>query len=76
MFMYNNLVKCQYWENFESIVIGFVDTFLVFKKEFPKRDSYKQDVLMQDLMHETYSVHNALDDVKALQKLLELVKPS
>ena len=31
---------------------------------------------MHDLMHETYSAHNALDDVKAVQKLLELVKPA
>ena len=29
---------------------------------------------MTDLMHETYMAHNTLDDVKALQKLVELVK--
>ena len=29
---------------------------------------------MTDLMHETYMAHNALDDVKVLQKLAELVK--
>ena len=76
IFLYNNLVNCEYWECFQSITVGFVDTLAVFKKEFRKRKSYKWKVLMHDLMHETYSAHNALDDVKALQKLLELVKPT
>ena len=76
IFLYNNLTKCQLWENFLSTVTGFVDTLHVFKKEFPRRGSYKQDVLMNDLLHESYSAHSALDDVKALQKLSELVKPA
>ena len=74
-FLHNNLIKCQMWENFLSIVIGFVNTLHVFKKEFPRRGSYKQDVLINDLLHESYSAPSALDDVKALQKLTELVKP-
>ena len=39
-----------------------------------KRHIYKQSVLMTDLMHETYMAHNALDYVKALQKLAGFVK--
>ena len=76
VFLYNNLIKCQLWENFLSTVAGFVETLHVFKKEFPRRGSYKQDVFINDLLHEAYSAHNALDDVKALQKLTELVKPA
>lgn len=68
-------MKCQMWENFLSKVVGCVDTLHVFKKEFPRRGSYKQDVLMNELLHESYCAHNALDDVKALQILTELVKP-
>ena len=75
IFLYNNLVQCKKWENFYSTVVGFVDTLQVFKKEYPKRKSYKQVVLMMDLLQETYSAHNALDDVKALQRLLQLVTP-
>ena len=56
-----------------EIVAGFVDT-LVFKKEFPQRKSYTQVTLMTELMNETYHAHNALDDVKALQKMTELIK--
>ena len=74
IFLYNNLVKYELWETFVSIVVGFVDTLLIFKKEFPKRKSYKQEVLLSELMDKTYSAHNVLNDVKALQELLELVK--
>ena len=67
-------MKCEQWKKFCEVVVGFVDTLPVFKKEFPNRSSYKQDILVKNLLHETYSAHNALDDVKALQKLCELVK--
>ena len=63
-------------KSFKSTVSGFIDTLPVFKKESPKRGSYKQEALINDLLQETYSAHNALDDVKALQKLCELVKPA
>ena len=74
IFLYNNLVKCELWESFLSAVVGFIDTLPVFKTEFPKRHSYKQEVLMAELLHESYSAHNALDDVKALQRILGLVE--
>ena len=35
LFLYNHLNRCQLWEVFLGIVAGFVDTLLVFKKEFP-----------------------------------------
>ena len=46
----------------------------VFKRGFPKRHSYKQEILMAELLHEPYAAHNALDDVKALQRMLRLVE--
>ena len=36
IFLYNNLVKCELWESFLSVIVGFVDTLLAFKKELPK----------------------------------------
>ena len=74
MFMHHHLSRFDEWENFLSIVTGFVDTMFVFKKEFPKQDSYTQANLMNNLLHESYAAHNSLDDVIALAKLLELVK--
>ena len=49
-------------------------THKVFKKEFPKQASYKQEALVRELLHASYLAHNSLDDVKALQRLSELVK--
>ena len=60
IFLYNNLVKCDLWESFLSVVVGSVDTLLVFKKELPKRHSYKQEVLVAELLQESYSAHNAV----------------
>ena len=74
MFMHPHLSRFDEWENFLSVVTGFVDTMFVFKKEFPKQDSYTQANLMNNLLHESYAAHNSLDDVIALAKLSELVK--
>ena len=74
MFMHHHLSRFDEWENFLSVVTGSVDTMFVFKKEFPKQDSYTQANLMNNLLHESYAAHNSLDDVIALAKLSELVK--
>ena len=72
MFLHKYLSQYGQWKHFTSLVVGFVDTYQVFK-EFPKQGSYKQDALVNDLLHESYSAHNSLDDVKALQKLSQVV---
>ena len=74
MFLHHHLNRINEWENFLSIVTGFVDTKIVFKKEFPQQHSYTQANLMSNLLHESYAAHNSLDDVKALAKLSELVQ--
>ena len=74
MFLHHHLNRINKWENFLSVVIGFVDTKLIFKKEFPQQHSYTQANLMSDLLHESYAAHNSLDDVKALAKLSQLVQ--
>ena len=72
MFLHHHLKRIN--ENILSVVTGFVDTKLVFKKEFPQQHSYTQANLMTDLLDESYAAHNSLDDVKALPKLSQLVQ--
>ena len=62
------------WETFLSVVVGYVDTWIVFRQEFPNRTSYKQVDLVRGLLGEEYEAHSALEDVRALQKLSKLVK--
>ena len=60
-------------EDLCSSVRGFVDSILVFKIVFPKRDSYKQEDLVRNLLEKEYNAHNAVDDVECLFELLSVV---
>ena len=40
------------WETFLSVVVGYVDTWIVFRQEFPNRTSYKQVDLVRSLLGE------------------------
>ena len=68
------LKRYSLWERFLAAVVGFVDTWILFKQVYPFRPSYKQVDLVEHFLHESYDAHNALEDVKALQKLSDLVK--
>ena len=74
MFLHHHLNEHEQWDNFVALVTGFVDTKLVFRKEYPVKQSCTQSYLMTNLLHKSYSAHNALDDVRVLQKPSELVK--
>lgn len=50
---------------------GSVESLAMFKKCFKDQDSYKQESVFRSLFHETYSVHNAVDDVKAPGKVVQ-----
>ena len=52
-------------------VRGFIDSIEVFRKVFPNQTSYKQVDLARMLLQETYSAHNAIEDVEVLGKLME-----
>ena len=55
---------------FKERVVGFMDTLPAFKKNFPGRtNGYKQETLVKDLIGEEYSGHDAIEDVRALQKV-------
>ena len=68
------LKRFGFWKKFVATVSGFIDTWILLKQEYPGRSSYKQVDLVADLVGETYEAHNAMEDVKAVQKLCELVK--
>ena len=55
---------------FCSTVSGYVDSLAVFKQAFPKMSSYKLEDLVASQLKEQYGAHDALEDVKALGKLL------
>ena len=68
---------CGSYEEYCNVVMGFSDTFLVFRELYPDRQSCSQESLVTDLLGSTYSAHNALADVHMLQKLTsELVSDS
>lgn len=70
-----NQLKCyNMWSHFAAVISGFVDFLHVAKIAFPHRKSYKQSDLLKDICGIRYDAHDALEDVKALQKLLESVK--
>ena len=47
-------------EDLCSSVRGFVDSIPVFKIVFPKRDSYKPEDLVRNLLEKEYNAHNQL----------------
>lgn len=62
--------------NYNSISVrGFIDTLQLCRRVISKEEvsnCYKQEHLVKMLTGQTYAAHNALADVKSLQKLIEL----
>lgn len=56
-------------EQYLICVQGCVDSLALFKKVFPGRKTYAQEVLVRDILKLSYGAHNALEDVKALGSL-------
>lgn len=61
---------CKETDEFSKKVLGFSDSLTAFRERFPGRTSYSQTNLVKDLLGATYNAHNALDDVRMLQKLV------
>ena len=55
-----------------SSVCGFVASLTVFRKKYPGRASYKQELLVRvrDLLKSSYDAHNAIGDVDSLRHLI------
>ena len=74
--MYNNMKNSGFWEELKKLVRGFIDTYELFKLEFPDRrgkGELKQRTLVKELLNETYEAHSALEDVLSLQRLVRRV---
>jgi len=68
----NASVSAGFWRKMESSVVGFMDTLVLFRKEYPglpKKHSLKE--LVKVFLKETYDEHNALADTLTLQKLVD-----
>lgn len=64
------IASCHEMKEFDQKVLGFSDTLTAFRERFPERRSFSQTNLAKDLLRTTYNAHNAVDDVKILQKLV------
>ena len=70
--VHNSLRKEGLWEEFAGACAGFADTLEIFRKLFPndsKVESYSQESLVTKYLGTAYSAHDALEDIKALERL-------
>ncbi|XP_077991066.1 uncharacterized protein LOC144445401 [Glandiceps talaboti] len=63
----NTLMSLGLLSRFKNIIC--IDTMLLFKDILPGLQSYKQEMIVSDVLGESYNAHNALDDVKVLQRM-------
>ncbi|CAC5408592.1 unnamed protein product [Mytilus coruscus] len=68
--LYHSLKANQMWNELSSHKCGFIDTMELFKKIMPGLPSYSQTILVSELLGKNYCAHNAVDDTRALFKLL------
>ena len=57
--------------NLIDIICGFCDTLPLCKEALPGHDSYSQENLVKSILHAEYNAHDALQDCKMLQTLVE-----
>lgn len=67
--------KCDLLDSMGESVIGIVDTLPLYREVCPGLNSYKQEILVNEILHEQYAAHNAEEDVRSLQKLLSTTNP-
>lgn len=73
--LFNRLQEFNLFSRFCQTVRGFIDTLQLCRRVISKEEvsnCYKQEHLVKMLTGQTYAAHNALADVKSLQKLIEL----
>ena len=67
----NALMSCGKLSTFQRNVFGFVDTLKLFKLHHKGLPSYSQTNLVSHFLKDTYSAHDAREDVIALRNLVE-----
>ena len=66
----NACVKTNMFDTMSAVIVGFVDTLKAMRKHFPGQKSYKQELLLKELLGYSYSAHDALEDCQSLMKLV------
>ncbi|CAG2231214.1 unnamed protein product [Mytilus edulis] len=62
--------------SFQKKVIGFMDTLSFFRNKYPHLKCHKQEFLAENLLQKQYQAHNASEDVRILQSILNHAQPS
>ncbi|XP_012717881.1 three-prime repair exonuclease 1 [Fundulus heteroclitus] len=62
-------------QEFQQVVSGFLDTFLLSKNLYRGLPGYSQQFLVSYFLGRSYNAHNAEDDAKMLQELYEAWTP-
>lgn len=63
-------------QQFQQVVYGFLDTFLLSKRLYPHLGSHSQEYMVQHFLRVSYNAHNALEDARMLQKLYKRWNPN
>uniref|UniRef100_A0A3B3VBG7 exodeoxyribonuclease III n=1 Tax=Poecilia latipinna TaxID=48699 RepID=A0A3B3VBG7_9TELE len=67
--------KYDLYPQFQQVVSGFLDTFLLSKRLFLGMQSYSQVSLVKIFLQRSYDAHNAEEDAKMLQELYKVWRP-
>ncbi|KAM9377221.1 DNA polymerase III subunit epsilon-like [Pholidichthys leucotaenia] len=63
-------------QEFQQVVSGFLDTFLLSKNLFRHLSSYSQKNMVRHFLGRTYNAHNAVEDARMLQELYRTWNPT
>ena len=69
--LFNQLKLHNLWTFFCSFVVGFCDTLPFFKRLFPDAENHKQVTIVHKVLGESYVAHDAMEDCKMLQKVVD-----
>lgn len=70
------LVENGLQQRFHQVVFGFLDTIQLSQHIYPGLPSYSLKALVNQFLHQQFDAHNAVEDAKILQMLLETWNPS
>ncbi|XP_049928586.1 DNA polymerase III PolC-type-like isoform X6 [Epinephelus moara] len=63
-------------QEFQQVVSGFVDTFLLSKNLYRNLSSHSQQYMVRHFLGKTYEAHNAVEDATMLQELFNSWSPT
>lgn len=65
------------WDEMQTVCSGFSDTLPLFRRMYPSMGNHGLARLLQEFIpDEYYPLHNAVGDVRALDRLIEVTKLS